>query len=168
VPGLADTWCRCSTLAIVTFDANDIVAADMTEPIAASTQSLTGVWQGTYCYPAGLGPVSFVATLIEAGSSLTGTTHEPGRWSFGGGPNVTLYASLSGSRHGGAVAFVKTYDGDNPLYRPIAYEGTLSGDGTKIEGRWTISGILSGRFLMIRPARKAEAESVSRKVFERA
>jgi hypothetical protein len=51
----------------------------MTEHTGANAQSITGVWQGTYCYPFGLGPVSFVATLIEAGSSLTGTTHEPGR-----------------------------------------------------------------------------------------
>jgi hypothetical protein len=138
----------------------------MTEHTGASAPSLTGVWQGTYSYPLGLGSVSFVATLIEAGNLLMGTTHEPGHWALGGGSNVTLYASLSGSRHGGAVAFVKTYDGNNPNYRTVEYEGTLSGDGTEIEGRWIISRMWSGKFLMIRPAGKAE--SVSDKVFERA
>jgi hypothetical protein len=137
----------------------------MTEHTGANAQSITGVWQGTYCYPFGLGPVSFVATLIEAGSSLTGTIHEPGRWTVGSS-DVMLFASLSGSRHGTAVAFVKTYDGGNPHYRPIEYQGILSGDGTEIEGRWIISRIFSGKFRMIRPARKAE--SVSRKVFEHA
>jgi hypothetical protein len=138
----------------------------MTEHTAANAQSITGVWQGTYCYPFGLGPVSFVATLIEAGCSLTGTTHEPGRWTVGCSPDVTLCASLSGSRHGGAVTFVKTYDRGNPHCRPIEYDGILSRDGTEIEGRWIISRIFSGKFRMIRPARKAE--SVSRKVFEHA
>ena len=137
----------------------------MTEHTGANAQCLTGVWQGTYCYFFGLGPVSFVATLIEAGSSLTGTTHEPGRWSVGSS-DVMLCASLSGSRHGGTIAFVKTYDGGNPHHRPIEYEGILSGDGNEIEGRWIISGIFSGKFRMIRPARKVE--SVSRKVFEHA
>jgi hypothetical protein len=138
----------------------------MTEHTGSNAQSVTGVWQGTYCYPFGLGPVLFVATLIEAGSSVTGTTHEPGRLTVGSSPAITLHASLSGSRHGVAVAFVKTYDGGNPHFRPIEYEGILSGDGTEIVGRWTISRIFSGKFRMTRPFRKAE--SVSRKVFEHA
>ena len=137
---------------------------DMTEHTAANAESLTGVWHGTYSYPLGLGSVSFVATLIEARNSLTGTTHEPGHRVLG--PNVTLYASLSGSRQGGAVAFVKTYDGSNPNYRTVEYEGTLSDDGTEIEGRWIISRIWFGKFLMIRPA--GMAESVSSKAYERA
>jgi hypothetical protein len=76
-----------------------------------------------------------------------------------------LYATLLGSRHHRTVAFVKTYDGANPLYGTVAYEGTLSADGTEIEGRWTV-GNWSGKFLMIRSAGKAEA--VARTVFERA
>jgi hypothetical protein len=138
----------------------------MTEPTGESAQNLTGVWQGTYSYPLGLGSVSFVATLIEAGNSLTGTTHESGHWAFDRSPSVTLYASLSGSRHGSAVGFVKTYEGSNPNYRTVEYKGTLSGDGTEIEGRWIISKVWSGKFLMIRPA--GRAESVSGKVFEHA
>jgi hypothetical protein len=147
-------------------DADDGVTPDMNERTGVSAQSLTGVWQGTYSYPLGLGSVSFVATLIEAGNWLTGTTHEPGHWGLGRGANVTLYASLLGSRHGGTVTFVKTYEGSNPNYQTVQYEGTLSGDGTEIEGRWIISRIWSGKFLMIRPPGKAE--SVSRKVFEHA
>ena len=61
---------------------------------------------------------------------------------------------------------MKTYDGANPHYGIVAYEGTLSRDGTEIEGRWIVPGNWSGKFLMVRSAGKAE--TVSRSVFERA
>jgi len=130
----------------------------------SSAQSLTGVWHGIYSYPIARAPVSFVATLIESASAVTGTTHEP--CAVGGSPNDVLYATLSGSRHDSAVAFMKTYDGANPHYGIVAYEGTLSRDGTEIEGRWIVPGNWSGKFLMVRSAGKAE--TVSRSVFERA
>jgi hypothetical protein len=126
--------------------------------------SLTGIWHGIYCYPISRAPVSFVATLIETVSTVSGTTHEP--CTMGGAPNETLYATLLGHRQGSAVAFVKTYDGANPFYGTVAYEGRLSPDGTEIEGRWTVPGNWSGKFLMIRPAGKAEP--VARTVFEQA
>ena len=72
----------------------------MTE--GSSAQSLTGVWHGIYSYPIARAPVSFVATLIESASAVTGTTHEP--CAVGGSPNDVLYATLSGSRHDSAVA----------------------------------------------------------------
>jgi hypothetical protein len=129
-----------------------------------SPQNLTGIWHGLYSYPVGRAPVSFVATLIEAGHTVSGTTHEP--CGMGGGPNETLFATLLGRRDGSAVSFVKTYDGSNPHYKNVAYEGTLSADGTEIEGRWIVPGSWSGKFLMVRPAGKQEA--VTRKAFERA
>jgi hypothetical protein len=133
-------------------------------PQHPSPQNLTGVWHGLYSYPVGRAPVSFVATLIEAGSTVSGTTHEP--CDVGGRPNETLYATLLGRRQDSAVVFVKTYDGGNPHYGRVAYEGTLSADGTEIEGRWIVPGSWSGKFLMIRSPGKEE--SVSRRVFERA
>ncbi len=136
----------------------------MTERTGASAGSLTGIWHGTYSYPRNQGPVSFVATLIEHGSSVSGTTHEP--CCFGGNLGEVLYAALFGSRRGSAVSFVKTYDGANPFYRAVAYEGALSSDGTEIEGRWIIRGEWSGKFLMIRSIGKQAA--VSRKVALRA
>jgi hypothetical protein len=117
------------------------------ERMDANAQNLTGVWQGLYTYPDGLS-VSFVATLIESGSALTGSTHEPS-------PTGTLYASLTGSRDGSAVAFRKTYEGAGPSYGTVDYAGTLSTGATEIEGRWSIPGAWSGKFLMIRPARDA-------------
>src|ERR1700678_31898 len=126
-----------------------------------SAQNLTGVWHGTYSYATDRVPMSFVATLIETGSTVSGTTHEP--CAFGGSPNEILYATLSGSRQDSAVAFVKTYDGANPHYGTVVYEGTLSRDGTEIEGRWMVPGNWSGKFLMIRSAGRTEA--VVRTVF---
>ncbi len=123
-----------------------------------STRKLTGVWQGIYDYPAGGGPtVPFTATLIEAGHSLSGSVHEP--CLTHGNPSETLFATLSGARDGSAVRFVKTYDGSNPNYGTVVYEGTVNGDATEIEGRWRIPRSWSGKFLMIRSGEQpAEAE----------
>jgi hypothetical protein len=131
----------------------------------SGAQNLTGIWHGLYSYPDRRPSVSFVATLIEAGSTVSGTTHEPSDRE--GGPNRTLYATLSGRRQGASVTFLKTYDRAGPRYRStVAYQGMLSADGTEIEGGWLIPGSYAGKFLMIRSAGKAEA--VRRKAFERA
>jgi hypothetical protein len=123
-----------------------------------SSRSLTGVWQGIYSYATGgLPTVPFTASLIEAGGSLGGSVHE--QCTMNG---ETLYFSVvSGSRHGTAVSFVKTYLGTSPYYGRIAYDGAVNDDATEIEGRWTIPGDWSGRFLMTRSgdAPRAAAES---------
>ena len=118
----------------------------------AQTQDLTGVWNGLYSYPDGRS-VTFVATLIESGRTLTGSTHEP---CLGGDcPSGTLLASLMGRRDGSAVSFRKTYEAAGPRFATVNYAGTLNADATEIEGRWTIPGVWSGKFLMIRPLREA-------------
>ena len=118
----------------------------------SDAESLTGVWQGLYTYPIGLS-VSFVATLIESGRTLSGSIHEPRVLVAGVGD--TLYATLLGSRSGSAVSFIKTYESAGPSYGRVDYEGKLNGQGTEIEGRWNIPGVHSGKFLMIRSAGKA-------------
>ncbi len=135
---------------------------DMIDRTAAATPNLTGIWHGIYSYPVARAPVSFVATLIETASAISGTTHEPR--AVGGSPDETLYATLLGRRRNSAVAFVKTYEGANPHYATVLYEGTLSSDGTEIEGRWTVPGNWSGKFLMIRSAGKTE--TIARKALE--
>lgn len=124
-----------------------------------ASQNLTGVWNGRYFYPREYEPVSFVATLIETASRLTGTTHEAESAAAG----TAKYATLHGQRDGSSVSFVKTYD--NAGLQPIDYLGTLNGDATEIEGTWRIRGNWSGKFVMIRAPRKAAA--VVRKVAER-
>lgn len=135
----------------------------MTEQGRASERNLTGIWNGLYTYPDGRS-TSFVATLIEVGGTLTGTTHEPS--TLGSNAGATLFASLAGARSDSAVMFIKTYDQpDSYHFSPINYEGVLNGDGTEIEGRWTIVKVWSGKFLMIRsPGQEMKAEQ---KAFER-
>ena len=122
-----------------------------------TTASLTGIWQGLYSYPRMLNPVSFLATLIDSRSRLSGSTHEPHRET-----GAVLCATLLGRRAGRAIQFVKTYNSDSGGYGvDVHYEGTLAADGTEIEGRWIIRADWSGRFLMIRGSR--EAETVARR-----
>jgi hypothetical protein len=128
-----------------------------------SAGNLTGVWQGLYTYPSRNQRVLFGATLIETASWVTGSTQEP--CTSGEQIGETLYATLLGRRDGTTVAFTKTYDGSNPRYRVVEYEGTVSADATEIEGCWAISRSWSGKFLMIRAAGREQA--IERKVFER-
>jgi hypothetical protein len=138
----------------------------MSEPKRAGDRKLTGVWQGLYSYPQGAEDVPFTATLFEAGSLLSGSVHEP--CLMGGAPGEILNASLRGSRDGSTVSFIKTYDGSNPNYRSVQYAGSANEDATEIEGRWTIPGVWSGRFLMMRsgnaPAEQAERKEVEETV----
>src|SRR5262245_38248074 len=122
----------------------------------AESRSLTGVWNGLYSYASGRS-VSFVATLIDSGSVISGATHEPNVLCTT--PCSTLTALLSGGRRHSAIAFLKTYDevGSRQHYYPVSYEGVLNGDATEIEGRWRIGDGTSGKFLMIRSEGKAVA-----------
>jgi hypothetical protein len=120
--------------------------------------NLTGIWLGLYSYPRALEPVSFTATLIETGNRLSGSTHEANRFDAG-----TLYATLLGSRDGRSLFFVKSYDAPKRGYaNPIRYDGMVSDDGSEIEGRWIIRNNWSGRFLMVRSGRNAEARARKR------
>jgi hypothetical protein len=130
----------------------------MGEGRSQASRSLTGVWQGIYSYPvSGLPTVPFTATLIEAGSSLSGSVHEQCMMN-----GEALFFSVKGSRHGSAVHFVKTYLGTSRHYGTIVYDGAVNDGATEIEGRWTIPGDWFGRFLMTRsgdpPRATAESE----------
>jgi hypothetical protein len=133
----------------------------MTEPDHAEKRNLTGVWNGLYTYRDGRS-TSFVATLIESGGSLSGTTHEPSTTA----PGAMLLGSLVGARSDSAVTFTKTYEQPDVFHRsPIRYEGVLNSENTEIEGRWTIMRLWSGKFLMVRsPGQATKAE---RKAFAR-
>jgi hypothetical protein len=135
----------------------------MTEGRVAGERNLTGIWNGLYTYPHGES-TSFVATLIETAGSLTGTTHEPS--APGDGPETTAFATLTGAFFDSTVTFTKRYDRPTGRKRsPILYEGVLNGDGSEIEGRWTIPRSWSGKFLMIRSM--GQEATVLREAFER-
>jgi len=134
----------------------------MTGPGRAEKRNLTGVWNGLYTYRDGRS-TSFVATLIDSGGALSGTTHEQ---STSGTPGAMLFASLAGARSDSAVTFTKTYDKPDVFHRsPIRYDGALNGEGTEIEGRWIIMLFWSGKFLMVRSA--GQEMKAERKAYER-
>jgi hypothetical protein len=132
--------------------------------MAAPFENLTGVWHGLYSYVVHREPVYFVATLIDAGSSFSGTTHES-EIGEEGAP-LTLFASVEGSRSGKAVVFVKAYDGSSGWSHAVSYAGMITDDGTEIEGIWSIGNEATGRFLMIR--NRGVSESTLRVAFEKA
>ena len=126
------------------------------------TDTLTGVWDGTFIQP-GVGAVTFLATLIEAGGALSGSMIEP--CMMPGCPRSEHNAQLAGSRSGSAVSFVKRYEPPGYGYDSVTYEGSVNADATEIDGRWRIPGI-SGTFLMIRSGKPAEAVAADEQVKE--
>ncbi len=135
----------------------------MTDDSADMTDSLTGVWNGLFNHP-NHAPVSFLATLIEAGDSISGTTTEACAARFC--PRKTHNALLDGHRRRSAVAFIKTYDPKGFGYGVVEYQGRVNADATEIDGEWKIPGTaLAGKFLMIRAgsAKQELAEKVTEK-----
>jgi hypothetical protein len=120
------------------------------------------MWHGLFSYPRRYDPTSFVAILVESGTSVSGTTHEP--CAIERIPGGVLYATLQGERTGAVVTFTKTYDGTAGWAHSVAYDGLLSSEGTEIDGRWRVPGSWSGKFLMVRAG--AEENSVVRRAFE--
>ncbi|MBV9566336.1 MAG: hypothetical protein JOY90_38720 [Bradyrhizobium sp.] len=119
------------------------------------TDSLTGVWDGTFVQP-NAGMVTFLATLIESGGALGGNVTEP--CMIPGCPLSTHNASIAGSRSGSAVSFVKRYEPPGYGYDTVLYEGSVNAEATEIDGRWKLPGTtLSGTFLMVRSTRPAES-----------
>jgi hypothetical protein len=111
---------------------------------------LTGAWHGQYSLPNSISmPVPFEASLITAEDFLGGIITE--KATEGAVKGRVLCASVSGSRTGHLVSFVKTYEPDCTPYTSVIYDGVVSGDGQEISGDWKI-GSWTGRFLMIRAA----------------
>jgi len=120
------------------------------------TESLTGVWDGTYVQSR-VGMVTFLATLIETGGALGGNVTEPcirPDCLVGGTHN----ASIAGHRSGSAVSFVKRYEPSGCGYDTVFYEGLVNADATEIDGRWRLPGMAgSGTCLMVRSSKRAGA-----------
>jgi hypothetical protein len=83
------------------------------------TDSLTGVWDGTYTQPQ-VGIVTFLATLIESGGALGGSVTEP--CATPGCPLSTHNASIAGHRSSSAVSFIKRYEPPGYGYDTVSYE----------------------------------------------
>jgi hypothetical protein len=118
-------------------------------PPEAVDLNLTGAWSGLYSYPHGGSPVSFAATLTEISGWLSGAIEEVA--TAGPARGQTIRATVQGRRTGSAITFLKSYDDLPPGYDTVHYAGEVNHDATEIDGRWTIPGSWSGKFLMIRP-----------------
>lgn len=122
-----------------------------------SGRDLTGRWDGIFNYPRELPPTGFVAALVDHQGALSGDVEERG--DADGLEGATLAAVIEGERIGSQVRFTKRYDDLARAHYAVRYEGTLAPDGDEIVGEWTIPGIWSGSFIMVRqPGRSVEAE----------
>lgn len=119
---------------------------------------LSGHWHGFYNMPVDEPPTPFEAELLDTGGLLSGETSEDGDTPdcFG----MTLHAVIDGRREGDRVSFTKRYDYLPRADYAILYEGKLAPGGDEIEGRWTIPGVWSGTFLMVRNAGAGQAEEI--------
>ncbi|MFS0736370.1 hypothetical protein ABC347_04900 [Sphingomonas sp. 1P06PA] len=120
---------------------------------------MTGAWFGRFSYLGGGEPdVSFIASIEELFGMISGTTSEPNTV---GDTTMHLNAVLRGSRDGEDVRFTKLYDGESDAAHGVDYAGTISTDGTRVTGFWSLAG-LSGGFEMNR----THAEAVEEKQLE--
>jgi tetratricopeptide (TPR) repeat protein len=103
---------------------------------------LTGAWYGTYAYPGdGAQPsVRFRLYFVQNGSKISLNVKEPK--TFGAGNAPFLYAFGTGQYDPATreLKFTKTYDGTSGVSHSVEYTGTISEDGKKIEGNWSIGG----------------------------
>jgi len=110
--------------------------------------NMTGMWEGTYVYPAFVGPTTpFVANFVDQDGHVSGSTIEPNNLGIPGEPEE-LEASLVGNRQGRAVDFTKSYLGW-AIEDQIDYVGQLSEDGETITGVWS-NADMDGTFEMHR------------------
>jgi hypothetical protein len=114
----------------------------------AASENLSGEWQGTYRYPRGAGPdTPFLAVIEDRNGALSGRIIEPN-----GIRPETAQATLAGRRFGMSVDFTKDYHGAGPEYAtPVDYVGSISDDGRKIAGVWSLLE-WDGTFEMFRDA----------------
>jgi hypothetical protein len=92
---------------------------------------LSGMWLGTYWQRDT--PTRFEATLVQGGNALSGSILDDG---------YLGEAQVSGTVAGRQVQFVKRYLAQS--VPAIDYIGTVSPEGDRITGQWTIAGFDSG------------------------
>lgn len=131
---------------------------------------LTGVWYGTYVYPGGgIASVRFRLTIVQDGKKISANVREPNTF-WESNPNVPrdvpfLYAICDGEYDPATkqLRFTKSYDGASGASHSVEYSGTLSDDGTQVEGDWSIGGAGGGTFRLqkARPGQRTDPESTN-------
>jgi hypothetical protein len=135
-------------LAAVAFAAPAVIPAQAAAPpnvMGYSSSDLSGQWQGVF-YSAGL-VTPFNAFIIDDGGAITGSITEPN--GFGDQSAAFLLADLQGTVRNGRVSFEKTYNGVGGQSHTVRYQGTVSRDGRRITGTWSLDGV-SDQFEMVR------------------
>ena len=129
----------------------------MMSGMAGDPFDLSGAWKGIFHYPRVLPPEQFDAQIQDFGGALTGEISE--RPKSGRLAGEILHSVLTGNRQGTAVNFTKYYDHLRRAHYLVHYDGQLRADGEEISGDWSIPGIWSGTFLMIRNQPQKVSES---------
>ena len=112
-------------------------------------KDLSGFWIGAYHYPIAAKPVAFNAVIEDDMGLFTGEICE--NVTFCRPSEMLLFASIFGNLNHHHVHFEKVYEsGAAAGYGKVLYTGDLAADGNSIQGRWTIPGDWSGRFVMER------------------
>lgn len=94
----------------------------------SNEHGITGNWKGHYTYQTRPDEGSnFDAIFVEHEASLKGEIRDEG---------ILGHAVVEGSFAYPSVSFTKTYY--ELALDPISYQGTMSGDGKTITGKWTI------------------------------
>lgn len=123
---------------------------------------LTGLWSGEYWYGTG-NPVPFSAHIVDNLGTISGTTLEPNTFAHPG--LIELSADISGMRGELSVQFNKLYHPAPGVHRePIVYSGTVDSNFTMIDGEWRLASGFSGRFVLVRVSRGAQAAEAKRAV----
>lgn len=115
-----------------------------------TTRDVTGRWEGIFNYPRTMPPSGFTADLVEQAGAIIGETQERG--DEGPSRGGELVAVVEGERIGSSVRFTKRYHDLVRAHYAVRYDGTLSPEGDEITGEWTIPGVWSGSFIMVRQA----------------
>ena len=89
----------------------------------------------------------FDAFISDANGTLTGSTTELN--TFGDANTAFLLADIAGTARNGRVSFEKTYNGVGGQSHTVRYQGTVSRDGRRITGTWSLDGV-SDQFEMVR------------------
>jgi hypothetical protein len=120
--------------------------------------NLSGVWRGLYSSQTIDFPISFVATLLERGRTLSGVTEETRSNVSSNSKSARNKAQIDGMRHSRLVDFIKTYDDQALGLFRVNFAGLVSRDASEIAGQWSRQDGTGGTFLMVRQSHLVEAD----------
>jgi hypothetical protein len=137
--------CAIAVLALTAPLAAPARAAAPANVMGYSQSDLSGEWEGVYFSGGQVAP--FSAMLVQDGDGVFGSMTEPAV--FGDGQSAFLLSDVMGTVRGARITFEKTYNGVGGQTHTVRYQGTISRDGRRITGTWTLEG-MSDRFEMVR------------------